>query len=76
MVAPGQVPGLNTPSKHVDMVHSALPGKAVFLHDTPDGRAEVQSPTSAALGKSSEASQFALNRKRLESQTFFAFRYE
>ena len=54
--APGQVPGLKTPSKHVEAVHSALPGKAAFMHDSPDGKDEVQSPM-AVLCRSRHAAQ-------------------
>ena len=63
MDAPGQVPGLKMPSKHVDAVHPTLPENTVFVHDPPDGRADVQSPVSAALGKSSDASQFSGQRE-------------
>jgi hypothetical protein len=44
---------------HVVGVQSALPGKAVFVHDPPEGSASVQSPGPSAFGSSSEASQLA-----------------
>ena len=38
-------------------MQSTLPGKAVFVHDPPEGSASVQSPGPSAFGSSSEASQ-------------------
>ena len=39
-----------------------MPGKAVFVHDPPEGSASVQSPGPSALGSSTEASQGRTSR--------------
>jgi hypothetical protein len=53
-----QIPGVRTPSKHELGTHRN-PGKPVFVHDTPDASASVQSPGPSAFGSNSEASQLA-----------------
>ena len=40
-------------------MQSAAPEKATFEHKLPEGSAAEQSPTVSALGRSSDASQFA-----------------
>ena len=57
---PGQAPELKPPSTHVVAVHAAFPGNAVLVHDSPDCKADVQSPRSNAFGRSFEASQFSV----------------
>ena len=52
-------PGVRVPSKHDELVTQVKPETAVFVQDVPDGSAAEQSPTVSALGRSSDASQFA-----------------
>ena len=55
---PAQIPAVRIPSKH-ELGRQVNPGKAVFVHDSPEGSTAEQSPTVSALGSSSDASQFA-----------------
>ena len=49
---------MRTPSKH-ELKRQVNPDKPVFVQDPPEGSAAEQSPTVSALGRSSDASQFA-----------------
>jgi hypothetical protein len=53
------IPSVRVPSKHDELDKQVPPETAVFVHDVPEGSVTEQSPTVSALGRSSDASQFA-----------------
>ena len=52
-------PSVSVPSKHDVLLTQVKPDTGVFVQDPPEGSAAEQSPTVSALGRSSDASQFA-----------------
>jgi hypothetical protein len=52
-------PGARVPSKHGELATQVKPEATVFVQDAPEGSAAEQSPTVSALGRISDASQFA-----------------
>jgi hypothetical protein len=52
-------PSVSVPSTHDVLLTQVKPDTGVFVHDPPEGSAAEQSPAASALGRSSDASQFA-----------------